>query len=86
MRDFCDEILHFIGAESLTDEEWETVESTFPTLTIELYNELKAILLSRDAVSSFHQRLFFYFKAAGLNVTEPGLGSSNVFMGAGLGH
>jgi hypothetical protein len=84
VRDFCDEILSFIGAESLTNEEFETIESSSLTLTLELYNELKAILMSRDAVSGTHNRLYFYFMAAGVQVSAPDLASSNIFIGAGL--
>lgn len=71
MRDFLDEILAFIGSESLTDEEFELL----PDGTVQTYNEyvykyLRSILQGREAVSSQLNKLKSFFVIKGVSVVE----------------
>jgi hypothetical protein len=84
VRDFCDEILAFIGSESLTDEEFDSIESTSQTLTQQLFQELYAILILRESITDTKMRLYQYFVAGGVDLSEPQSGKSNILLGAGL--
>jgi hypothetical protein len=84
VRDFCDEILAFVGAESLTDEEFDSIESTSQTLTALLFDELYEILTARESITDTKTRLYQYFLAAGVDLSEPQSGKSNILLGAGL--
>ena len=84
MRDFIDAILAFIGSESLTDLEWETITIEAQVLTIELYNEILAVLVSRESVSTTIDRLTKYFEASGLTITPPSLAKSEIYLGSVL--
>lgn len=84
MRDFLDAILAFIGADSLTDIEFATVTSSTLEYSQTVYDELSAILQSRELVTSTHDRLGYYFKARGVDISEASTAKSNIFMGAEL--
>lgn len=88
MRGFLDSILAFIGAESLTDEEFafdEIQALSEPEYTQEVYDALKLVLNTRESVSSTMQRLGDYFEAAGLDVDfSDSAPSSNIFVGGVL--
>lgn len=83
MRDFLNAILLFIGAASLTDEEFDSIELSTAEYSLEVYSALDDLLLSRESVSSLRDRLRFFFMAKGLMIVEPG-GSSNILVGGSL--
>lgn len=84
MRDFINAIFDFIVTASISDEEFETVESSTQVYSEELYTELLAVIDSRELVSSTRDRLRYYFLAAGVAVTESSPGKSNIYAGAVL--
>lgn len=87
MRDFLDEILAFINAESLTDDEFDLL----PEGTVQSYNEyvyqyLRSILQARESVSSMLNKLKSFFIAKGVSVSSTPVKDpvSNMFMGSPL--
>lgn len=84
MRDFFNAILTFIVAESLTDEEFDLCESTMPLYDQGTYDDLSAVLATRDGVSTMQERLNAYYEAKGVDITEAVTGKSNIFIGAVL--
>lgn len=87
MRDFLDEILEFIGSESLTDEEFETVsEDLEADFTKEVYDALRAVLESRENVSGQVKRLTDYFTAKGITLSASTIPTpnSNILFGGEL--
>lgn len=84
MRDFLDAILAFIGAESLTDAEFATVTSSVQEYSQEVYDELSAIIQERELVSTVHEKLGYYFKAKGLDLSEADTAKSEIFVGSEL--
>lgn len=84
MRDFLDAILAFIVAESMTDEEFATVESELPIYDQCTYDDLSRILESREAVSVMQTRLLAYYQAKGVNIAPAETGKSDIFLGAVL--
>lgn len=84
MRDFLDAILAFIVAESMTDEEFDTVQSEIPLYDQGTYDDLARILESREAVSVLQERLVAYYKARGVDVSPAKTANSDIFLGAVL--
>lgn len=84
MRDFLDSILEFIGAESLTDNEFDSVELELPLYDQDTYDALAEILEAREAVSSAQDRLVAYFTARGVEVTPNNTAKTNILIGAAL--
>lgn len=86
MRDFLDAILAFIESETLTDEEFETIELTEEVYTLETYEALKTILTARESVSGQLKRLKLYFIARGVDLSSGSAkpASSQIFIGAEL--
>jgi hypothetical protein len=87
MRAILNAVLAFIGAESLTDEEYEDlIPDDLPEgYTLQMYNALKAVLLWRESVSAQVRKLQLYFLARGVEVAdEPPPSRSNIFVGADL--
>lgn len=87
MRDFLDEILAFINAESLTDEEFDLL----PEGTVQSYNEyvyryLRSIMQGRESVSSGLNKLKSFFVAKGVSVSETTIKDpvSQIMVGAAL--
>lgn len=72
MRDFLNAILAFIGSESLTDEEFATIEAqgTFVVYSKATYDVLKATIEAREAVSGQAKKLKLYFIARGVDISE----------------
>ena len=85
MRDWLNAILAFIGAESLTDLEYDSIN--FLDITVQVYNQaaydqLSLVLKGREVVSTMQDRLVAFFKAKGLNDVVPAeTGSSEIFLG-----
>lgn len=84
MRDFLDSILTFIGAPSLTTEEFETFTANTQTYTQLVYDELSSVLESRESISTLHDKLVSFFNAKGVDVTATSQSSSNILVGGGL--
>jgi hypothetical protein len=76
--------LAFIGAASLSDDEFETVTIEDQLYLQATYDQLELILDSREAVSAMRDRLKYYFLAKGTEVTQSSTGKSNVFLGDAL--
>ena len=84
MRAFLNAILAFIGAESLTDEEFDSVESSSQTYDQASYDDLAAILEAREAVSTMQERLLNYYNARGAEISENDSGKSNIYAGSAI--
>jgi len=83
MRQTLNGILLFIGASSLTDDEWSSIDLGEEPSQVEIYNALLSILEARESVSSTLSRLKYYFQAKGVEV-EAAQGQSNIFVGGAL--
>lgn len=86
-RGFLDSILAFIDCESLTDEEFESIEVEEPAYDRETYLALRAVLEGRNNVDNSVQRLQQFFLAKGVDVSAtPGIPTptSNIFIGGAL--
>lgn len=72
MRDFLNDILEFIGAETLTDEEFEQCEEDLGDYgdNVQTYRTLKEVLTARDSSSDTLYQLAFYFLAKGVTVAS----------------
>ncbi len=84
MRVYLDAVLTFIGAESLTDEEFDSIDLEDTDDQVATYNALLVILQGRDLVSDMTTRLQYYYQAKGVQVTAPNNANSNIFVGACL--
>lgn len=84
MRDFVDAILAVISSASLNDDEFELITIETQAYTAALYAEIMLVLDSRESVSSTRDRLTFYFKAKGVEVTQPSAGVTNIYCGDDL--
>ncbi len=84
MRDYLDDVLTFIGTESLTDEEFDSVTLEVTTDQVANYNALLEILQSRDAGDGTISRLQNYFLAKGIAVVSNRIPTSNIFVGSPL--
>lgn len=87
MRDFLNAILTFIGAASLSDAEYNSLN--FLNLDAGVYNlaaytELAGVLVAREAVSTITDRLRFFFLSKGVDCPVTSKAASNIFIGAGL--
>lgn len=74
MRDWLNAILIFIGAPSLTDAEYNSID--FLPLEVSVYNqpaydELSKVLAEREDVSTMQSRLAGFFRAKGLDTLTP---------------
>ena len=90
LRTFVNGIFSFIGSESLTDEEFETLEAVEPALTESytkaLYDALKETIQNRDGVSGQGRKLKAYFSARGVDVSGSTVPTpnSNILIGKPL--
>jgi hypothetical protein len=87
MRDFLNAILTFIGSESLTDPEFDSIETETPNYSKVTYLALKSIVDARESVSGQGKRLKLYFIARGVDVSETGSvppARSNILIGVAL--
>jgi len=83
-RQTLDDVLSFIGAESLTDDEFADLELDDVSNDLDNYNALVAVLVNRDSVSDTSDRLFDYYKAKGVEIPEPEVAKSNILVGGEL--
>lgn len=84
MRDWLNAILVFIGTTSLTDEEYDSIN--FLNLTTNVYNqaaydELSAVLLTRESVSTMQARLLGVFTAKGASIEGAVTAKTNIYIG-----
>jgi hypothetical protein len=84
VRDFLNGILNFIVAESLTDDEFDSVESTIPIYDQATYDDLARILSARESLSTLQARLLAYYQARGVEIDALETGSSNIYLGSVL--
>lgn len=84
MRDFLDAILEFIGAASLSDDEFNSLTIESAGYDQETYDALFDILKARDSISAMLDRLGAYFKAKGVSLTEGSSGQSQIYIGSVL--
>lgn len=84
MREWLNAILQFIGSESLTDQEYDSIN--FLELEINVYNqaaydELAKVVNNRETMSTALTRLGGFFTAKGLEVSPASTSKTNVVMG-----
>ena len=84
IRDFLNAILAFIGAASLSDDEFNSLDLEVQTYSVEVYEGLLSVLDSREMVSNTRDRLRYYFLARGVEVQESSAGMSNIWAGSVL--
>lgn len=85
LRGYLNGILAFIEAESLTDEEFDSLpEDLDQSDDVAVYNALLDILNEREDVSDETARLTHYFQAKGAAVVEPPSAQSHILIGGGL--
>lgn len=89
MRDTLDEILAFIGTSSMTNDEYDLIELEDDELDdlLRVYAELSKVLDSRAEISTYRERLRYYFLAQGASIsvaqaTPPA--RSNILIGGGI--
>ncbi len=82
MRDYLNDILEFIGVDSLTDIEFDSITLEETTDQVAVYNVLLNILEARELVSTMRSRLQNYFLAKGVEgVVLPPAPVTNIFVG-----
>lgn len=84
MRDYLNAVLTFIGAESLTDDEFDAIELENTLDQVANYNALLDVLQARELVSDMTSRLEHYYLAKGVQVTTPNNAVSNIYVGGCL--
>jgi hypothetical protein len=84
MRDYLNAVLSFIGSESLTDDEFDSIDLEDTNDQVANYNSLLSILQARDVVSGMTTRLQYYYLAKGVEVSAPNNAVSNIFVGSPL--
>lgn len=84
LRDDLDEILTFIGAETLTDEEFDSVDIENEDNARDVYEALLAVINSRELVSNMAERLRAYYAAQGTTFEQDNRAKSNIFIGSRL--
>lgn len=87
MRTFLNAILAFIGSESLTDEEFDSLpEGLAQEYSKETYLALRGVIVGRESVSTQAPKLKAYFKARGVDLSEEQarIPSSQIFVGGAL--
>lgn len=88
MRDFLDNIFELIEAESLTDEEFGTIElDEPPAYSKAMYEQLRAILEARENLSNQVKRLKLFFISAGVDLSSTSsvpTPHSNIYLGEPL--
>ncbi len=70
MRLFLNNILSFIGSESLTDAEFNSIGVSVQEYNRENYEALKSVLQTREGVSGQLKKLHNYFQAKGVDLTN----------------
>lgn len=87
MRNWLDAILVFIGTATLTDLEFDAIDTDLLTLNVynqASYDALAAVLTGRGSVGNMQDRLTAVFKAKGFDVAALDTASSNIYLGSVL--
>lgn len=84
MRDFLNTVLAFIGAENLTDDEFDALTIEDTDSDSDNYGALLAVLNSRDSVSNTKNRLAYYYQAKGLLILADENAQSNILLGGAI--
>lgn len=86
MRELLNGVFTFIGAESLTDEEWDILDALDLSSAYDnaAYKALDQTLKDREAVSTMRDKLKAYYTAKGVAVTADETKLSNIFVGGAL--
>lgn len=88
VRNFIDSVLQFIDAETLTDDEFESLEITTAGWDKETYVAIRTVLHNRESVSGKTKQLRLYFIAKGVDLRDAPKAApapnSNIFIGAPL--
>ncbi len=88
MREWLNAILVFVGATSLTDVEYSSMNLLNVTVNVynqAAYDELAKVLAGRELVTDMQARLVGFFQAKGLNTVTPlDVAKSEIFIGAPL--
>jgi hypothetical protein len=89
LRQVLNRIFIFIGVETLSDDEYNSLTINLDSNSIETYQALLAILETRDSVSQSKDRLRYYFQAKNAAIEEPdedtfGDDESNILVGSSL--
>lgn len=86
MRAFLNQILVFISAGTLTDEEFDSLTIEDAAYNQATYNALKAILVARAPVSNLPTRLLRYFQSTGATVSDDATytAKSDIYLGDAL--
>lgn len=86
MREWLNAILAFIGATSLTDVEYSSMNLLNVSINVynqAAYDELAKVLAGRELVSDMQNRLIGFFRAKGLDTVQPlDVAKSEIFIGA----
>lgn len=84
MRDWFNAVFAFIGTTSLTDQEWAAVNA----LNVETqvynqaaYDQMDAVLASRESVSTMRDRLVGVFRAKGADIKATETAKTNIYLG-----
>jgi len=86
MRVWLNAILAFIGTASLTDLEFNAIDTdvlTLNTYNTAVYSALSAVITSRGDAGNMQTRLVSFFKAKGLEVSAD-IAVSNIYLGSVL--
>lgn len=87
MRDWFNRVFIFIGTTTLTDLEWASVNALGVTTDVynqAAYDQMAAILLAREAVSTMQSRLVGVFQAKGAEITAIAQAKTNIYIGDAL--
>jgi hypothetical protein len=87
MREFLDEILEFIGSETLTDEEFDDIDLSVEEYSFEVYVALRTVLEGRENVSTQVRKLKAYFQARDVDLESDSViptANSNILIGGGV--
>jgi hypothetical protein len=86
MRDLLNGVFSFIGAESLTDDEWTLLDAMDLSSAYDLtaYKALDNTLYGRESVTTMRDRLKAYYLAKGVDIQTPVTGTSNIYIGDAL--
>lgn len=86
MRLFLNNILSFIGSESLTDSEFNSIGVSVEAYNRENYEALKSVLQGREGVSGQLKKLKNYFDAKGVDLsnTPARLPASQILIGGAI--
>lgn len=87
LRGVLNQILRFIGCESLTDDEFESLDLTLASPATDVYEALYAILDARGVSEATLDKLGYYFQAKGVEIAaepEREAGTPHILVGATL--